>query len=75
MNPKINVSDVIEKLGGTCEVARICRIKPASVSEWKQKDQIPPARLMYLEVAYPAVFSEPPADAENVSASSAQSES
>jgi hypothetical protein len=46
---------VIAELGGTAATARIFGIKQPSVSAWL-KDGIPPARLMYLEVAYPAVM-------------------
>jgi len=48
-------SELIDKLGGTAEVARICEVKPPSVSEWRTAG-IPPARLMYLKVIKPEVF-------------------
>lgn len=38
---------VIEALGGTAAVARICEVSMPSVSDWK-KDGIPPARMMFL---------------------------
>ena len=56
MNPELDVSDVVERLGGTSAVARMMRIKPASVSEWKAKNQIPPARLMCLKLMHPHLF-------------------
>jgi len=51
----MNASEIIDKLGGTAEVARICEVKPPSVSEWRTAG-IPPARLMYLKVIKPEVF-------------------
>ncbi len=57
--PKIramNVSDIIEKLGGTTAVARLCKVAPPSVSEWRSRNVIPRARLMYLELLRPDVF-------------------
>lgn len=48
---------IIEKLGGTQEVSRICNVKPSSVSGWKY-DGVPDARLMYLKVVFPKVFKE-----------------
>ena len=47
---------VIDKLGGTSETARLCDVSPASVSEWR-KNGIPHARLMFLKLARPDVFS------------------
>lgn len=48
-------NEVIDALGGTNAVARMCQIKPGSVSDWR-KTGIPNARLMYLKLAAPAVF-------------------
>lgn len=45
--------EVIDALGGTAEVARICKVRMPSVSDWK-REGIPCARLMYLEVAFAA---------------------
>lgn len=63
----MNASEIIDALGGTAEVARICKVRPPSVSEWRVKG-IPEARRMYLEVLRPDVFqgaepgNEPAAD-------------
>lgn len=38
---------VIDALGGTAEVARICKVRMPSVSDWK-RDGIPAARMMFL---------------------------
>lgn len=48
-------SEIIDRLGGTTEVARICQIKPPSVSEWRSTG-IPPARRQYLELLRPDAF-------------------
>lgn len=48
-------SEIIDRLGGTTEVARICQIKPPSVSEWRATG-IPPARRQYLELLRPDAF-------------------
>lgn len=53
----MDVIDVIEKLGGTSEVARLCEIEPPSVSEWK-RNGIPKARLMYLRAIRPDIFAD-----------------
>lgn len=48
-------SEIIDALGGTTEVARICEIKPPSVSQWRF-DGIPKARRQYLELLRPEAF-------------------
>ena len=48
-------SEIIESLGGTYAVARLCEIKPSSVSEWKVKG-IPKARRQFLAVVNPELF-------------------
>lgn len=45
---------VIADLGGPAATARIFKIKSPSVIGWMSQG-IPPARMMYLEVAYPEV--------------------
>ncbi|MBI2798947.1 MAG: Rha family transcriptional regulator [Gammaproteobacteria bacterium] len=52
-------SELIDKLGGTAELSRLCKVKPSSVSEWR-KTGIPPARRMFLEVVRPDIFGEAP---------------
>lgn len=44
-----NHSNLIDKLGGTSEVARLCRVSSQAVSKWK-REGIPQARLMYLNL-------------------------
>lgn len=53
----MNPSEIIDALGGTFEVARICRIKPPSVSGWKVNG-IPAARLDFLRLKFPRKFRE-----------------
>lgn len=48
-------SDIIEELGGTAAVARLCEVQMPSVSEWRASG-IPKARLMYLKAIRPDVF-------------------
>lgn len=49
---------VIDALGGTADVARIFGISLAAISQWRENG-IPDARLMYLRLAYPAIFANP----------------
>lgn len=51
----MDANKIIDSLGGTAEVARICDVKPPSVSEWRVVG-IPHARLMYLRLLRPDVF-------------------
>lgn len=48
-------TEIIDALGGTAAVARLCQVKKPSVSEWRKKG-IPSARRMYLEAVRPDVF-------------------
>lgn len=48
-------SRVIDALGGTGEVAKLCEVTDAAVSQWR-KDGIPRARLQFLRLARPEVF-------------------
>ncbi|WP_208280132.1 hypothetical protein [Massilia oculi] len=52
-NPNI----IIDRLGGTSETARLCEVKPPSVSEWR-KTGIPKAQLKFLRLARPEVFED-----------------
>ena len=53
-------ASVINALGGTAAVARLCRVKQPSVSGWKQSG-IPAARRQFLELLRPDVFGPAPA--------------
>lgn len=46
---------VIDALGGTGEVAKLCEVSDAAVSQWRH-DGIPRARLQFLRLAHPEVF-------------------
>ena len=55
--------EIIKRLGGPSEVAKICQCTPQAVSQWFGVDQatggsreIPNARLMYLKLLRPDVF-------------------
>lgn len=54
----MNDSDIIDKLGGTGEVANMCAVTPQAVSQWRD-DGIPAARRMYLKLLRPDVFGLP----------------
>ena len=45
-------SEIIDALGGTSAVARVCQVKAPSVCEWRERG-IPKARRMYLELKFP----------------------
>ena len=58
--------EIIQRLGGPSEVAKICQCTPQAVSQWFGNDQatgskreIPNARLMYLKLLRPDVFKQP----------------
>ncbi|MNV15077.1 hypothetical protein D3C71_1057800 [compost metagenome] len=55
MDTKHPDSDIIDDLGGTAAVARLCKVKDPSVSEWR-KTGIPDARRMFLEAIRPGAF-------------------
>ena len=48
-------SSLIDALGGTSEAAKICKVSPQAISQWRLTG-IPEARRMYLEVVYPKLF-------------------
>jgi len=56
-------SEIIDALGGTMAVTRLCEVKSASVSNWRWKG-IPRARLMFLKAVRPDVFKAEPAKSE-----------
>jgi len=64
-NPEMDSENIIQALGGTAEVARLCECTPQAVSQWfgidpekKQPREIPKARLMYLRAIRPDVFAD-----------------
>lgn len=48
-------SQIIDELGGTAKVARLCNVKAPSVSGWRHQG-IPQARRQFLELLRPDVF-------------------
>ncbi|WP_224031176.1 helix-turn-helix domain-containing protein [Paraburkholderia caribensis] len=50
-------SQVIDALGGTTAVARLCDVEPPSVSGWRRRG-IPKSRMQYLRLAKPDVLIE-----------------
>jgi len=57
-------SSVITALGGTFAVAKLCDVRPPSVSVWR-KTGIPKARLMFLRLARPDIFGPAPLPRES----------
>ena len=55
----LNADTIIDGLGGTSATARLCEIKPASVSEWRKKG-IPKAQLRFIKLARPDLFPKLP---------------
>lgn len=51
----MDANQIIQNLGGTAAVARLCRVKQPSVSQWR-RNGIPPARLQYLMLLRPDAF-------------------
>ena len=45
-----NASEIIDRLGGTAAVARMCNVRPASVSEWRKRG-VPVTRCLAIESA------------------------
>ena len=56
-NGFMDANKIIDALGGTAAVARMCNVRPPSVSEWR-RNGIPDARLQFLRLARPDVFDE-----------------
>lgn len=48
-------SEIIDRMDGTTVVARLCKVRPPSVTKWRYTG-IPKARRMYLELIRPDVF-------------------
>jgi len=72
----INSTAIIDALGGTVAVAKLCNVTPQAVSQWFGTDpqsgderEIPSARLMYLKVIRPDVFARIEAEAKATSGS------
>ena len=48
-------SRLIDELGGTTSVARLCNVEPQAVSKWK-REGIPGARMQFLQAMFPEKF-------------------
>jgi hypothetical protein len=59
MDTKHDPNTIIDMLGGTSATARLCEVRPPSVSEWRHKG-IPKAQLKFLRAIRPEVFGETP---------------
>lgn len=55
----IPVEEVVRRLGGLTETARLCKVTRQAVWAWIRRDQIPDSRLMFLQLARPGVFLDP----------------
>lgn len=64
---RMDNNSIIDALGGTSEVAKMCEVTPGAVSQWRD-DGIPRARLMYLELLRPDVFKKLPQSEEKAAA-------
>ena len=51
----MEANEIIDALGGTGEVAKLCNVTTGAVSQWRTQG-IPEARMMYLKLARPDVF-------------------
>ena len=54
----MDANQIIDALGGTAVVAKLCEVRLPSVSQWR-KAGIPRAREQYLRLLRPDVFGEP----------------
>lgn len=56
MKTDLDVSLIIQKLGGPSAAARFFECKPSAVSQWVSENKIPNARLLHLKAARPDLF-------------------
>jgi hypothetical protein len=55
--PLLDVHAVVKRLGGTTRAAVFFEVTPSAVSQWKRRGSLPKAKVMYLRVAKPEVYS------------------
>lgn len=55
--PDPEANRVIDALGGTAAVAKLCEVNMQAVSQWR-RNGIPDARRQYLRVLRPDIFRE-----------------
>ena len=58
---------IIDALGGTGEVARLCQVGDSAVSQWR-RNGIPKPRLMYLQAVRRRAFAKLAESAQNETA-------
>lgn len=56
MDTQPTATQIIDALGGPSATARLCDVRPQSVSGWKKNNRIPKAQLKYLKLARPDLF-------------------
>jgi hypothetical protein len=56
-------SKIIDRLGGTVAVARLCKVSSQAVSKWRTYG-IPESRFMYLQLLKPEIVKEEQPDSE-----------
>ncbi|MCB1619588.1 MAG: hypothetical protein KDI44_02495 [Thiothrix sp.] len=49
---------LVQLLGGTAETARFFGIRQAAVSQWKQRNEVPPARVWQLRALRPDLLAQ-----------------
>jgi hypothetical protein len=54
----MNTPVIVNRLGGTVKLARICDVTPSAVSQWKKRG-IPKPWMTHLKSQYPAAFEIP----------------
>lgn len=57
MEQTIDPNVIIDRCGGTSEVALLCEVTTGAVSQWR-KDGIPRARMAFLRLAKPQAFQQ-----------------
>lgn len=67
MNNTDEANELIDALGGTAAVAKLCEVNSQAVSQWRRKG-IPKARLKYLELLRPDLFQRSTTHADEQSA-------
>ena len=50
---RMDTKALLKQIGGQAAIARECGISESAVSQWVDEDEIPKARRMYLQLAYP----------------------
>jgi hypothetical protein len=67
MKTELTADQIIDALGGTSEIARLCEISPQATCQWRTKG-IPKPWMKFLRAERPDVFEPKPAAAPEHSA-------